>query len=98
MFEQATVLIATKAATLTFGAILTYLAYQAYSRTGSPALRALAAGIGLVTTGAVIGGVLHQFVDVSLGMSASVQSAFTAAGFAVLTYSLYTESAAEPAG
>lgn len=92
MIPRATVLIAMKAATLTFGAIITYLAFRAYRRTRSTALRALAAGIGLVTCGAFLGGVLHQFVDVSLGVSAIVQSVFTATGFAVLTYSLYTES------
>jgi O-antigen/teichoic acid export membrane protein len=89
VFETTLVLALTKAATLSFGALLAGLSWRAYRRTTDPALRALAVGIGLVTVGAVLGGVLHRVVDVRLAVAVSVQSVFTAAGFAVLTYSLY---------
>jgi len=89
------VLALTKAATLVFGTLLTSLSWRAYRRTGAPALRALTVGIGLVTAGAVVSGALHQFADIGLVLAASVQSVFTAAGFAVLTYSLYAEGASE---
>lgn len=91
MLETTLVLALTKAATLSFGALLTGLSWRAYRRTADPALRALAVGIGLVTVGAVLGGVLHRAVDVRLVVAVSVQSVFTAAGFAVLTYSLYAD-------
>jgi len=94
-FDTTFVLALTKAATLVFGTLLTYLSWRAYRRTGAPALRALAAGIGLVTAGAVVGGILHQFVDIDLVVAVSVQSVFTAAGFAFLTYSLYAEGTSE---
>jgi len=87
----ATVLVAAKTATVVFGGVLTLLSYRAFRRTGSPALRALTAGIGLLVVGAALGGLLHQGVGLSLAASVSVQSAFAAAGFAVMTYSLYID-------
>ncbi|QPV65002.1 hypothetical protein I7X12_01705 [Halosimplex litoreum] len=62
---------------------------MAYRRTTDPALRALAVGIGLVTIGVVLGGVLHRAVDVRLAVG--VQNVSTAADFAVLADSLYAE-------
>ncbi|WP_424019286.1 DUF7521 family protein [Halorientalis pallida] len=94
MYGSTTLLTAAKAVTLLFGGILTLLSLRAYRRTGSPALRALAVGIGLVTTGAILGGALHQILGLPLEASATLQSVFTAIGFGVLTYSLYTESPA----
>ena len=91
MLEQTLLLVVTKATTLTFGTLLTYFSYRAYRRTHSGSLRALTVGIGLVTVGAILGGGLHQLADLPLRLSVSVQSVFTALGFAVLTYSLYTE-------
>lgn len=89
MIETTLVLTLAKSATLVFGVILTSLSWRAYRRTSDPALRALAAGIGLVTAGAIAGGLLHQVGGISLAVAVSVQSVFTATGFAFLTYSLY---------
>lgn len=84
-------LVAAKTVTLVFGGSITLLAVRAFRRTGSPALRALALGVGLLTVGALLGGIVHQLFELSLRIGVLVQSSFTAAGFAVLTYSLYTE-------
>lgn len=89
MLPTTIVLALTKGATLLFGAVLTGLSWRAYRRTADPALRALAIGIGLVTVGAILGGVLHRVLELRLVVAVSVQSVFTATGFAVLTYSLY---------
>lgn len=89
--ETAVVLVAAKTATVAFGGALTFLAVRAYRRTGSDALRALAIGIGLLLVGALIGGALHQFVGLSLGLSVTIQSVCTAIGFAVMTYSLFID-------
>lgn len=97
MFETTFALALTKAITLFLGAILTGLAWRAYRRTNDPALRALAVGIGLVTVGAILGGTLHRVVRIHLAVAASVHSAFTAGGFAVLTYSLYAGGETERA-
>jgi hypothetical protein len=97
MFDLALVVVATKAVTLTFGSILTWLSYRAFRRTGAPALRALGVGIGLVTTGAILGGLAHQIAGFSLEIAVAVQSVFSACGFAFLTYSLYAEGATDAA-
>jgi hypothetical protein len=91
--------VATKTITLLLGTLITVLAYRAYARTGSGALRALTVGFALVTVGSVLGGVLHQLLGFPLAVGQNVQSVFVAAGFAVLTYSLYvTEPTGEQAG
>lgn len=87
----AVVLVAAKTTTLVFGSALTYLSYKAYRRTGSRALRTLTLGIGLLIVGATLGGLLHQVLGFTLEVSVSVQSIFTAVGFAVMTYSLFTD-------
>jgi hypothetical protein len=89
--ETAVVLVAAKTTTFVFGSALTYLAYKAYRRTGSRSLRTLAFGIGLLIVGAALGGLLHQVFGFALEVSVSVQSIFTAVGFAVMTYSLFTD-------
>jgi hypothetical protein len=91
VFDPRLVLAAMKSVTLVFGGILTWLSMRAYRRTGAPALRALGLGIGLVTAGAFLGGLLHQTDVLGLELSVSVQSVFTAVGFGVLTYSLYVD-------
>lgn len=82
---------ATKTATLLLGALITYLSWRAYSRTGAPALRALSIGFAFVTLGALLGGVADLFIPVDFTVGVLVQSTLTMVGFAVLTYSLYVE-------
>ena len=91
MIDLVLVVVTTKAVTLTFGTILTWLSYRAFTRTGAPALRALAVGMCLVTIGALLGGVVHQVLGFPVLVGVAVQSGFSATGFAVLTYSLYAE-------
>lgn len=88
-------LVAAKTVTLACGVLLTTLTYRAYRRTGSMPMRVLAVGIGLVTAGGVLAGSLNQLVGVPVVVSTTVESLFTAAGFLVMTYSLYSEG---PAG
>lgn len=85
------VVVAVKTVTLALGATITYFALKAYRRRKSPALRALVVGFSLVTTGAVFGGGVHQFTQLSLGNAVLVESLFIMVGFLVLTYSLYAE-------
>lgn len=90
------VLVAAKTLTLACGMVLTALAYRAYRRSHSAPMRVLSVGIGLVTMGAVLAGSLNQLVGVPLVMSTTVESVFTAAGFLVMTYSLYSDRLAAP--
>ncbi|WP_435066603.1 DUF7521 family protein [Haloplanus sp. C73] len=84
-------LVAVKTGTLALGGLITYLSLKAHRRTGSPALRALAVGFGLVTVGALLAGVGHQFTSLELAHSVVIESALTFLGFAVIVYSLYVD-------
>lgn len=88
-------LVAAKTVTLACGVILTTLTYRAYRRRGSAAMRVLCLGLGLVTAGGVLAGSLHQLVGMPLATSTTIESVFMAAGFGVLTYSLFANRPAE---
>lgn len=88
--NTATVLfVATETVTFMLGALITFLAYRAFSRQREPALGALVLGFGLVTLGSVVGGVLYYVGGVAPVLGVGLESAVTAAGFAVLVHSLY---------
>jgi len=84
-------IIVAKTAILLLGGSITFYAYRAYRRTGDPSLRALATGFGIVTFGAIVGGVLDQLLGVGIAQGVAVDSSLTAFGFAVILYSLYVE-------
>lgn len=84
-------IIAFKSLTLVLGGLVTFFSYRAFQRTGSDALRALAIGFGVVTAGAFLGGVLHQFTGIGFETSVLVQTVLTTVGFGVIVYSLYAE-------
>lgn len=99
MFEFTPYLTLTNTVTLVCGGLVTVFALRAYRRTASQALGALAIGFGLVTFGGLLAGVLHELFTVPIGDSIAVQSTFTALGFVVLTYAIYTpwtKSASDP--
>lgn len=86
-----TVLIAAaNTATLVTGGLVLVLSYRAFRRTGSAPLRALTVGFGFIVAGSSVGGLVH-LVGGNVALGIATQSAFTAAGFAFLVYSLYTE-------
>ena len=85
------IIIVAKTAILLLGGSITYYALRAYDRTGDPSLRALAVGFGVVTVGALIGGVSHQIIGTDLAVGIAINSLLTAAGFGVIVYSLYLE-------
>lgn len=98
MVHTTSLLVFFKTATLVLGGLITYFAYRAYERTGAPALRALAAGFGVVTLGSLVAGALDlllRYVVTFEGLSQStalvLESLFTAIGFLVILYSLYVE-------
>ncbi|EMA40898.1 DUF7521 family protein [Halobiforma nitratireducens] len=92
MNEYTALIVAANAATLVLGGAVATLAYRAFRRTGSRALRAVTAGFGFIVAGSGIAGLAH-LVGGSVGLGVAIQSSFTAGGFAVLLYSLYTETA-----
>ena len=84
-------LIAVKTGTLLLGSLITFLSIKAYRRTAARSLRALGVGFGLITIGALLAGVGHQFTSLSLAQSIVIESTLTFVGFAVIVYSLYAE-------
>jgi hypothetical protein len=80
-----------KTLSLVMGGLVTYFAYRAYARTGSPALRALTIGFGIVTVGALVAGAIDRVVALDTTYALVVESAMTTLGFAVILYSLYVE-------
>ena len=84
-------IIVAKTAILALGGSITFYALRAYGRTGNPSLRALGIGFGIVTVGALVGGVSHQIVGASLAVGIAIDSLLTAVGFGVIVYSLYVE-------
>lgn len=86
-----TLVIALKTVTLLLGGLITYFAFKAYRRTGSPALRALSIGFAVVTLGAFLAGVADVAIGLERNVVLVIESALTAIGFAVITYSLYVD-------
>ena len=85
------IVIALKTLTLALGGVITYFAFKAYRRTGSPALRSLAIGFGIVTLGAFLAGIADQAFQIDRDLVLVIESALTAIGFAAIAYSLYAE-------
>jgi hypothetical protein len=84
-------IIAVKTGILICGGLITYFSYKAYTNTGERSLRALAAGFGVITFGALLAGVLDTILNVSLAFGVLVDAVLTLVGFAIITYSLYSE-------
>jgi len=84
-----TAIVVTKTLTLLLGGLITYLALKAYRRTGSPSLRALTIGFGIVTVGSLLAGVVDVAFESGFQMGLLIQSSLIAVGFAVIVYSLY---------
>jgi heme/copper-type cytochrome/quinol oxidase subunit 3 len=83
--------VVTKTVILVLGGTITYFAYKASQRTRTASLRTLSLGFGVITVGAVFGGVAHQFVSASIASGVLINSILTAVGFVIITYSLYME-------
>jgi len=91
MTHITTVVIALKTLTLALGGLITFFAFKAYRRTGSPALRALTIGFGIVTLGALLAGVADQALNLRRSTVLVIESALSAVGFAAIAYSLYAD-------
>ena len=86
-----TLIIAFKVITLLLGGLITYLAYQAYRRTGARSLQLLSVGFGVVTLGVLLAGVVDQVLRFDFRVGQLVETVLITVGFAVIVYSLYAE-------
>jgi hypothetical protein len=84
-------IVAVKTGILVLGGLITYFSYKAYRNTGEESLRALAVGFGVITFGALLAGILDTVLDVSLAVGVLIDAVLTLLGFAVITYSLYSD-------
>ena len=91
MNEYTLTIVASNVATLCIGGAVATLAYRAFRRTGSAALRAVALGFAVIVAGSAAAGVIHLVFD-DIAVAVAVQNVSTAGGFAILLYSLYAET------
>jgi hypothetical protein len=89
MIDVIVVVMLAKALVLALGGVITHLAYRAYRGTRSPALRGLTLGFAAITAGAFLGGGFDRLLGLRLAVGVLAQSTLTAAGFAVVAWSLY---------
>lgn len=89
--ETAPAVVALKAITLVLGGLITFYATRAYRRTGARPIGYLAAGFGFVTLGSLLAGAAHQAFGAPVDVVLLIESLLVAVGFAVITYSLYSE-------
>lgn len=86
-----TAIIVVKTIILLLGSGVTYIAYKAHRRTGTASLRVLSIGFGTITLGALLAGIAHQLLGVSLELGILINSLLVAIGLAIIMYSLYLE-------
>lgn len=91
-----TAIVVVKTVILLLGSGITYIAYKAYRRTGTPSLRVLGVGFGVITLGAFLAGIAHQVLSVSIEMGVLINSVLVAIGLAIVMYSLYLERGGPP--
>jgi hypothetical protein len=84
-----TLIVVLKTITLLLGALITYLAYKAYTRTGSRSLQYLSLGFAIVTFGSLLAGLVDQVLEFGFRLGQIVETALLAVGFAVIVLSLY---------
>ncbi len=81
--------------TLLVGGYVTLLAVRAQRRTGSGSLRALAIGLGCITGGTLVGGLVHLSGLAPLLIGVTLQSVSIAIGFVFLGWSLLQRTGAD---
>ena len=87
--EMVMVLLAVvKTLVLLLGGIITYYSLKAYRRTEDRSLGLLAAGFGVVTFGAALGGMAHEILGVELATGVVLEGTFMLVGFSLIAYSL----------
>lgn len=70
------------------GAVITYYALKTYRRTKDRGFGFLAAGFGLVTFGAVVGGLSFEFLGVDLAVGVLLEGIFVLIGLVLIALSL----------
>lgn len=86
--ELTAILAAVKLVIVAFGGLITYYAVKAYRNQGQRQFGFLAAGFGIATLGAALGGIVHEIIGTELAVGVIVEGVFVAVGFGLIAYSL----------
>ncbi|MCU4717945.1 DUF7521 family protein [Halapricum hydrolyticum] len=92
MYGSTSLFVAAETVIFVCSGVLATLSYRAYQRRQSRSLGALFGGLTLVTLGALLGGVLIALGVGKTVHAASASAALVAAGFVIVTYSMYADS------
>ena len=71
------------------GAIIIYLTFKSHRQNHSNGMLFLSIGFALITVGAVVEGVLFEFLALDIFWALTVESIMTASGFTAIIYSIY---------
>lgn len=83
------VLVAAKLVTMSLGLLIAYQAYRGYRRNDSPPMLFIAVGFLFISVGAIIQGLLFEFLDTNIFDAGAIQTALVAIGMLFVLYSLY---------
>ena len=86
--ELLSVALVTRSVTAVVGLFVATLAYRGYRRNSSAKMRALAVGIGLLTTGVYIAVLLADLTGSGTGIVLLVRGLVTVAGLCVVLYAI----------
>ena len=88
--EPFSVVSITRGMTAIVGLFVAILAYRGYRQNGSPKMRALAIGIGLLTAGVYVAVILADASGAGSGVVLLVRGLVTVAGLSVVLYAITT--------
>ena len=86
--DPLSVVLITRSVTAVVGLFVATLAYRGYRRNGSPKMRALAVGIGVLTAGVSVAVVLADAAGVASGVVLLVRGLVTVVGLCVVLYAI----------
>ena len=88
--EPFSVVSVTRGMTAIAGLFVAILAYRGYRRNGSPKMRALAIGIGLLTAGVYVAVILADVSGAGNGVVLLVRGLVTVTGLSIVLYAITT--------
>lgn len=83
------VLVAAKLVTMSLGLLISYQAYRGYRRNDSTPMLHIAVGFLFISVGAIIQGLLFEFVGLDIFDAGAIQTALVAVGMLFVLYSIY---------
>lgn len=82
-------LVSVRLIVVALGLLIAFMAFKSYRKNHSNAMLLLSVGFVLVTIGAVIEGVLFEFLSIDLFQATIVESLIVALGFIIIIFSIF---------